>query len=447
MSAPEPNAHDLEAELAWFAAVVNTRFNLYFGSELAVQSVFDVQPPDLGRANSPYARFVREHDLTFAERVALVMALVPHVMPQLLDVFFTKNSTFDRRFTEFGGTGDNGQPFVPTGETLAFVLAGADLEARFAVQSLFTEDHLFARNDVLRLERGLHGDASLRSPLVLSDEHVALFTTGGARRPHFGADFPARRITTDLTWDDLVLHPSTRRQVEEIETWLSHGDTLMNEWGMAAKLRPGHRALFYGPPGTGKTMTSCLLGKYTDRDVYKVDLSLVVSKFIGETEKNLSRIFDQAQHRGWILFFDEADALFGKRTETRDAHDRYANQEVSFLLQRIETFDGIAILASNKRDNLDEAFTRRFEAVVYFPMPRPEERRRLWEQAFSPKSELAPTVDLPAIAAEHVLSGGSIMNIVRFASLETLKAGTNVIPDEVLQRGIRREFAKDGAHS
>ena len=117
-------------------------------------------------------------------------------------------------------------------------------------------------------------------------------------------------------------------------------------------------------------MTACLLGKSTGRDVYKVDLSLVVSKYIGETEKNLARVFDQAQHKGWILFFDEADALFGKRSETKDAHDRYANQEVSFLLQRIETFDGIAILASNLRDNIDEAFARRFESIIYFPMPR-----------------------------------------------------------------------------
>ena len=135
-------------------------------------------------------------------------------------------------------------------------------------------------------------------------------------------------------------------------------------------------------------MTACLLGKSTGREVYKVDLSLVVSKYIGETEKNLARVFDQAQHKGWILFFDEADALFGKRSETKDAHDRYANQEVSFLLQRIETFDGIAILASNQRENIDEAFARRFESIIYFPMPRPEERLRLWRQGFSPQARL-----------------------------------------------------------
>ena len=152
-------------------------------------------------------------------------------------------------------------------------------------------------------------------------------------------------------------------------------------------------------------MTACLLGKSTGREVYNVDLSLIVSKYIGETEKNLSRVFDQAQHRGWILFFDEADALFGKRSETKDAHDRYANQEVSFLLQRIETFDGIAILASNQRENLDEAFTRRFESIIFFPMPRPEERLRLWTRDSHPKpgsrtrltsARLRPSIRSPA---------------------------------------------------
>jgi SpoVK/Ycf46/Vps4 family AAA+-type ATPase len=191
-------------------------------------------------------------------------------------------------------------------------------------------------------------------------------------------------------------------------------------------------------------MTACLLGKSTGRDVYKIDLSLIVSKYIGETEKNLAKVFDQAQHKGWILFFDEADALFGRRTETRDAHDRYANQEISFLLQRIETFDGIAILASNRRENLDDAFSRRFESIIYFPMPRPRERLRLWQQGFSPQAELEDSLDLAHIAHEHTLSGGSIMNVIRYASLQALERGGSVIASEDVQQGIRREYAKEG---
>src|SRR6185436_18277436 len=134
---------------------------------------------------------------------------------------------------------------------------------------------------------------------------------------------------------DLVLHPNTFKHIREIENWLLYNDTLW-QWGIGKKLKPGYRALFHGPPGTGKTLTATLLGKYTGRPVFRIDLSRVVSKYIGETEKNLASLFDKAEHKDWILFFDEADALFGKRTEIRDAHDKYANQEVSYLLQRIE---------------------------------------------------------------------------------------------------------------
>ncbi len=444
MTPLQQNAHDLEQELTWFAQVLDTRFKLYFGQETVCQDVFEITPPDLSESESPYAHFITYYQMSFVERTAIALSLAPHIRPQLLDIFFTKNKTFDRKFTEFGGVhgGPDGD-FAPTGETLAFILAGNDLELRFAMQTLFDGDHFFARHNILHLTPS--GDEpALKSPLRLSDEYLSYFTTGRPRRPDFGANFPARYIETQLTWDDLVLHPGTRKQIEEIETWLQHGETLMNDWGMAPKLRPGYRSLFYGPPGTGKTMTACLLGKSTGRDVYKIDLSLVVSKYIGETEKNLARVFDQAQHKGWILFFDEADALFGKRSETKDAHDRYANQEISFLLQRIETFDGIAILASNRRENLDEAFARRFESIIYFPMPSPEERLRLWRQGFSPQAHLEDSLDLEKIAQEHTLSGGSIMNVIRYASLQALEGGSTLIARDDIIQGIRREYAKEG---
>lgn len=445
-SAVERNAHDLERELAWFVRVLDTRFKIHFApGDGETRSVFDIAPPDLAASNSEYAGFVAHYRLTFAERLAVVLALVPHIRPRLLDPFFTRNKTFDRKFTEFGGfvDGQSGD-FVPTGDTLAFILGGDDLALRFALQALFDPQHFFARHNILRLTRGFPEQTLLKAPLRLSDEYLGVFTFGQPHRPEFGADFPAQRIETLLDWDDLVLHPGTRIQIEEIGTWIEHGEALMNDWGMAAKLRPGYRSLFYGPPGTGKTMTACLLGKATGRDVYKIDLSLVVSKYIGETEKNLAKVFDQAQNRGWILFFDEADAFFGKRSEIKDAHDRYANQEISFLLQRVETFDGIAILASNLRENLDEAFTRRFESIIYFPMPRPEERLRLWRQGFSPKAQLADSLDIEKVAREHELSGGSVMNVIRYASLQAIKdGGRSIGPEDVLQ-GIRREYAKEG---
>ncbi len=439
------NARDLEVELAWFAQVLDLRFKLYFNEPAEHAEVHELAPPPLTDSNSEYAQFLRRYDLDFAERLAVVLALVPHLRPQLLDIFFVRNKTFDRRFTEFGGLRQSSESdFLPTVETLVFLLGGTSLEVRFSVMRLFEPRHPLMRHGIVTLAGQSREEPALRCALRVGEEFLSLVTTGYPRKPTFGADFPAQLIETDLSWDDLVLHPATRSHIEEIETWIKHGATLMNDWGMAAKLRPGFRSLFHGPPGTGKTMTACLLGKSTGHDVYKIELSQIVSKYIGETEKNLARVFDQAQNKRWILFFDEADALFGKRTQTKDAHDRYANQEISYLLQRVETFDGIAILSSNLKDNLDTAFTRRFESIIYFPMPRPEDRARIWRQGFSKKARLNESVDLDVVAREHVLSGGSVMNVIRHVSLQSLKEGERSIGYDDLLRGIRREYAKEG---
>src|SRR5690606_8317954 len=153
----------------------------------------------------------------------------------------------------------------------------------------------------------------------------------------------AKFTQTQLNWDDLVLNNHARQQLRELEGWLQYKDTLMNGRGMRSRLKTVYRVLFHGPAGTGKTLGATLWGEYTGRDVYRSDLSMVVSKYIGETEKNLENLFAKAETKNWILFFDEADALFGKRTSVRDAHDKYANQEVSYLLQRVEDFDGLVI--------------------------------------------------------------------------------------------------------
>ena len=218
----------------------------------------------------------------------------------------------------------------------------------------------------------------------------------------------------------------------------------MSSWALGRRLLPGYKSLFYGPPGTGKTITATLLGKRVGRDVYRIALSTVVSKYIGETEKNLERIFDRAENMDCILFFDEADALFGKRTSVSDAHDRYANQEVSYLLQRIEEFGGIVILASNFRSNLDDAFMRRFQAVVHFPMPNAGERKRLWAGAFSGESQLESPGLLDEISEKYELSGGAILNGVRYASLMAIEAESKVIKRGDLLKGIRRELQKEG---
>lgn len=438
----ELNAHDLEKELLWFKGFLNRRITSYFQQQDALE-LNDEAIPDLSQSSSPYAEFVNSNSLNHAERVAIILSIIPEIQPHLLDVFFVKNAVYDRQFTEFGGQVNQQGAFIPTGETLAFVLGisvnglAIDLRTRFDVEALFDSEHIFFKHNVLRSTRS-QNDSMFTSRLQLSDEYLSRFTTGRPYRPEFSLSFPAQRIETELTWDDLVLQPGTRHEIEEIKDWLKHGEAL-NEWELDQKFFPGYRSLFYGPPGTDKNLTAALLGKDTGRDVYRIDLSLVVSKYIGETEKNLANIFDQAQHKGWILFFDEADALFGKRRMTRTSNDRHANQQISFLLQRIETFAGVVILSMNQRDDVNEAFARRFQQIVYFPMPGPKERLRLWQQGFPPKMRLEETVDLAGIAQDYELSPSSIRNAIRFVALQTAKRGTDeILADDILD-AIKRE--------
>jgi len=175
------------------------------------------------------------------------------------------------------------------------------------------------------------------------------------------------RISTERSWADLALTERAVQQVEEIRAWLKQSTPVTGEGVQKkTKLTQGYRCLFYGPPGTGKTSTAALIGKEFYMSVHKIDLALVVSKYIDETEKNMELLFDLAENAGWILFFDEADVLFGKRTNVRDAHDRYTNQEVSYLIKRIEDYKGLIILATNMKGNIDEAFIRRFNSIIHF---------------------------------------------------------------------------------
>ena len=437
------NAQDLERELEWFTTVLEARLKTYF--DRAVDKCHFYLPPPVLEGTSPYATFIREHQVDPRIRLIVLLALIPHVRPQLLDVLTTRNETTQRAFSEFGGlqAASHGG-FLPTGETAAFLLAGDDLAARFDTMRLFDTDGFLARLNVVHLASVGPGESQLAGLLTIGEDSLNRFTSGARRKPGFRGDFPARLIRTELDWDDLVLPANTRAELDEIRQWVLHGPTLLGEWGLGAKLGPGFTSLFVGPPGTGKTLSACLLGKHCGCDVYKVDLSLIVSKYIGETEKNLARIFDTAEHKGWILFFDEADALFGKRTRVEDSHDRFANQEVSFLLQRIEEFDGVVILASNFRTNIDDAFVRRFQSVVQFPMPKPPERLRIWRNAFPRQATLDDRIDLGRIADKYDLSGGTIMNVVRYASLMAISRGGAAIGLDDVEEGVRREFLKDG---
>ena len=439
------NAQALRKELQWLDLIIKTRFQLYFDKESEYSSVLEHKPPVFSDTEGCYAEFINKYKLSFPQRMVLILGLAPHIKPEVLDNFYTRNTALDKRYTQFGGAASMAHTgFIPTVETAYFLFAGDDLEARFLLSTVFDVDQPLLKEGVLRVEAIKEKEPFQSGKINISQEYIEYFTIGVARKPDFSAEFPAKLITTELEWEELVLHAHTRQYIREILDWIEYSPTMMNGWGMKRKIKPGYRSLFYGPPGTGKTLTASLLGKMTKRDVYRIDLSMIISKYIGETEKNLARVFDKAENKDWILFFDEADALFGKRTEIQNSHDRFANQDVAYLLQRIEDFPGLVILASNLKENIDDAFTRRFQSVIYFPMPSIEERWQIWKQAFSDHSHLHDKVNLREIAEKHVLSGALIMNAVHYSSIRALKRGEDTITLDDLEAGIKREFHKDG---
>ncbi len=440
----QANAVTATHELEWFSAIVAARGLISFNNDRSQPPVDTILPPGIANDPSPYANLIRECDMSAAERFVLILSLVPHLQPELLDMLLMKSETTGHPFTQLGGKKSDNGVHLPTGETAVFLFAGNDLQQRFQLLHLFEDTHFFAAQHLLSLQPVLPYEPRLSGLLTPTAECLALLTTGNTYQPSLSAHFPAKRLTTALEWNDLVVSAEVEQGLVDIKHWLLYGHTMLHTWGFNAKVKPGMRVLFSGVPGTGKTLTAALLGKHAGMDVYRVDLSLVVSKYIGETEKNLSGVFRMAEHKKWILFFDEADALFGKRTATASAHDRYANQEVSYLLQRIEDYAGMVILATNQKGNLDDAFARRFEVMIDFQKPDEAQRLQLWQNAFTPPCTLAPEVSLPVLAASHAITGAGIINVLRYCSLQALSRGNTVVTLADIRQGIRKEMHKEG---
>ena len=421
--------------------VIVSRFEEEFRNKEVKHRIFEFSKSD----NSLIEKFIQKNKLSNPEIITLLVALIPHISPDFFNNIITEYLPNGGDFPEFGGVrGKNHRGVLPTGETVLFILAGNDVTKRTALLHMFEENHLFARKNILSIEPVPTGEPKMSGRLVMDEEYVDLFVSGKISRPKLSSDFPAQLITTELEWSDLVLPQKTMDEISEIEIWLKHNHKLLSDWNMQGKIKPGYRVLFHGPPGTGKTMTACLLGKYTGRDVFRIDLSMVVSKYIGETEKNLSKLFDKAANKDWILFFDEADSIFGKRTNVRDAHDKYANQEVSYLLQRIEAHAGLVILASNMKANIDPSFTRRFNAFVEFENPGVQERLRLWQNYLPENVSLEREIDLSELSRNYELSGANIVNVVQYTGLKTLAGNKSTISYNDLINGIRKEYQKEG---
>lgn len=284
--------------------------------------------------------------------------------------------------------------------------------------------------------------AKLRGATRVSEDdlHRAARNQGGS-----GLMRLATRVELAFAWGDLVLPGHLVTQLREICSHVRHREKVYHEWGFSSRLGPvrGLAVLFAGPSGTGKTMSAGVIARELGLELYRVDLATVVSKYIGETEKNLSRIFEEAEDSNAILFFDEADALFGKRSEVKDAHDRYANLEVSYLLQRMETYSGVAILATNLAANLDEAFARRMAHLVEFPFPDAPLREMLWRKSVPALAPLDDKVNFTALANQFHVSGGNIRNITLAAAFLASELGSPICMEQLI-RATARELEKIG---
>ncbi len=440
-----PNHQNLIRSFQYLQNLIDQRLKHHLFKKKTTKNAPALKTFQVLAGEDVYTRFLIHCELSMEEFIVLIGALVPHVIPNFYERILAQHMPQGGDFPEFGGYREgNARYMMPTVSTMLFILAGDDISRRIELLELFDGGHFLAKEQIIHVDEGQVGDPFLSRRILIDEEYVELFTKGYISTPALSSSFPAEEISTEMDWEDLILNPSTANRLQEIELWLQHNDSVMEDWGLKKRVKAGYRALFFGPPGTGKTLAASLIGKSADRPVFRVDLSKVVSKYIGETEKNLAHLFDKAENKDWILFFDEADACFGKRSATKDSKDRYANQEIAYLLQRIENYNGLVILATNFKNNIDEAFLRRFNAVIYFPKPKSDERLKLWQNTIPKQVELSQDVDLPSIAQKYELTGAHIVGAIHYACIRTRSIGAERIPADFILKGINRELAKEG---
>lgn len=437
------NTLDIENDLKWLNDII-----LYQLGQADTNLIHQIEeenriiPPELSY-ESYYGEWINKHKLIAVERGLLIIGLALYIRPSIFDPLLKAAKDFNYTETQLGGIIGNAQtPFKPTGETAIFLLTNGSVEERMIVLNSLNIDHWFFEKGILEFHY-LEANSPLSShPFGLTKDYFEIFTKGHASKPDYSSKFPANLVNTDLDWDDLVISPELAREVKDISDWLTFERYLFEELHLDKKIKKGYKAVFYGPSGTGKTLVAGLLGKKHGRDVYRIDLSQLSSKYIGETEKNIANLFRQAKNKDWILFFDEGESLFGKRTQSGQSNERYGNQQVGFLLQKIEDHPGVVILATNLKGSIDEAFLRRFQKMIYFEAPDEIYRLELWKKALEDTMELSSDIILKQIAKDYKLVGGQIVNIIKQVILRELGSQNNVIRLKTLIGAIEDELRK-----
>jgi hypothetical protein len=422
-----PDAHlaELRRALEALSEVIAARLEDGAGAEKSDE----LPPRSVFEGDGPLGGIVADCGLSAAEALVLVAAIAPEADPRYAALYGLLGS-------RFGGSA------ALTGE-VACTLAGGSLAARMRAADLLSPA---ARLRALKLVRLEASDDGALAGRLRPDPDLVAWVLGRAREVPTGShEFPAVPLRTVHRFSDVIVPGRVREELRDLLARIRHRRHVTLEWGFAAHHDnvSGIVALFHGPSGTGKTLAAAVVAREVGLPAYVVDLSSLVSKYIGETEKNLARIFDVAEREDCILAFDEADAVFSRRGEIHEARDVYPNQLVAFLLQRIEAHSGVVILTTNFLANIDEAFQRRIDVVISFPEPTLSERLALWRSVVPPELPLDATIDLAGLAERFELTGAQIRDATLEAAYLAADDG-RVVTSTHLEAGIRRQYAKTG---
>ncbi|BDD07446.1 ATP-binding protein [Aureibacter tunicatorum] len=379
------------------------------------------------------------------QRLLLALSLAATACPAIIDIFKNPSNDFALYLSPEGFA-------LPTNETFLRMATGENYQHRISIQQAYTSSsNPMVSNHWLRLaEVDIKATESpLFKPLEPTSKLLKMLDLQNDSQEQQSMEneqekFPAKLITTKLEWSDIVFNSKTSEKLNEAVSYHYHKDTLAQEMGFGKHMKKGIRIIFHGPSGTGKTLTATALGKKLGKPVYRVDVPNIVSKYIGETNKNLEQLFAMAEGKDWILFFDEGDALLGKRSSQQSDHksSHYANQEIAYLLQRIEDFDGIIIIATNLKQNMDSAFMRRFELSIPFELPDYENRQKLWETYWPSRLQKSDDLDLTQIVKANKLSAASIINVLKRISLKCILSKNMIVHKELLESCIDEERYK-----
>ncbi len=433
---------DLLAEVAWIERVLHYQLTPFKTTDDTSQ--FPDTPSLSG--DSAYSAFISENQFGLAERVMLGLVIANSWMPDKLLPFVDEADNLALR-TRYGGViKDRAFNFVPTLRTVLFLISGQNEKLFAKFFDLLHVKHPLFTQGIIILENHYKEQSRLKQQVILNDAFLEHFLTGNPPKLDEGENFPAKLSPSKIDFEDLVLNEACYIQLTDVLKYLEIKRKLFSIEGVSKLVRSSYVAVFTGEPGTGKTITAKTIGKKLGIPVYVVNLARIVSKYIGETEKNLERVFDRFNDKDCILFFDEADALFGKRTEVKDSKDRYANQEVAFLLQKIEEFNGVVILASNVHDInqvFDKAFQRRIRRIIRFDFPEQNERLLLWKKALPLSFSYEKGLN-EYLAENYQLTGASISNIIADTLIEAVYNDTFRITRELLLPAMETEYKKTG---